>query len=269
MEACSLTCGVKFCEGWGFVCQSFPSSFACSRPCLCPPRALCWAFGVGLWQKGTHLLAREVDAYSTVSDLLDGDLELVAGYTADDDVADGEAVVHCHVGLLFNNVLLVAQTLASAESLHTSHINRVDLSTIVCQQSSQGSSNNLTPVDDRNPSSPKSLSVIQDGVVDVQVLEDLDHGQRSAWQDGLLGVVGRIEEADVLVHVVAELWRKALDVLVHVDDILDGTIAGGVEDRVVDEDAVDAVVGVCVADGLFELFTLDLAEGECEAACIC
>lgn len=102
-------------------------------------------------------------------------------------------------------MLLVAQTLASAESLHTSHIDRVDFSAIVCQQSSQRSSNNLTSVDNRNSSAPKSLSVVQDGVVDVEVLEDLDHGQRSAWQDGLLSVVGRIEEADVLVHVVDEL----------------------------------------------------------------
>lgn len=131
-------------------------------------------------------------------------------------------------------MLLVAQTLASAESLHAGHVDRVDLSTIVCQQSSQGSSDDLTSVNDGNPSSPKSLSIIQDGVVDVQVFEDLDHSQRSAWQDGLLGVVGRIEEADVLVHVVDELGGETLDVLVHVDDILDGAVAGGVEDGVVD-----------------------------------
>lgn len=144
----------------------------------------CFSF-MSLFCRGgwTHLFARKVDAHGTVSDLLDGDLELVAGDTADDDVADGEAVVHGHIGLLFNNVLLVAQALASAESLHASNVDRVDLSTIVCQQSSQRSSNNLTSVDDRDPSTPKSLSVIQDGVVDVEVLEDLDHGQRSAWQD--------------------------------------------------------------------------------------
>lgn len=81
--------------------------------------------------------------------------------------------------------------------------------------------------------------------------------------------MGRIEEADVLVHVVDEFGRKALDVLVHVDDILDGAVAGGVEDGVVDQDAVDAVVGVCVADGFFELFTLDFAQSECKATCLC
>jgi hypothetical protein len=168
--------------------------------------AFCYSFSSSLVVSSrTHLFARKVDAHGTVSDLLDGDLELVAGYTANDNIADGEAVVHGHVWLLFDYVLLVAQTLASAESLHTSYIDRVDFSAVVCQQSSQGSSNNLTPVDNSNSPSPKSLSVVQDGVVNVQVLEDFDHGQRSAWQDGLLGVVRRIEEADVLVHVVDEL----------------------------------------------------------------
>lgn len=55
----------------------------------------------------------------------------------------------------------------------------------------------------------------------------------------------------------------------HVDDILDGAVAGCVEDGVVDQDAVYAVVGVCFADGFFELFTLDLAQGECKAAWVC
>jgi hypothetical protein len=103
-------------------------------------------------------------------------------------------------------MLLVAQTLASAESLHASHIDRVDFSAIVCQQSSQGSSDNLASIDDCNSSSPESLSIVQDGIVDIEVFEDLDHGQRSAGQNRLLGVMGRIEEANVLVHVVDELW---------------------------------------------------------------
>lgn len=80
-----------------------------------------------------------------------------------------------------------------------------------------------------------------------------------------MGVVGRVEEADVLVHVVDEDGRQALDVLVHVDDVLDGAVARAVEDRVVDEDAVDAVVGVGLADGFLELFALDLAQAECKA----
>ena len=153
----------------------------------------------------THLLTRKVDAHGTVSDLLNGNLELVARYTADDNITDGQAVFHCHVGLLFHDVLLVAQTLASAESLHTSNINRIDLCTIVCQQCSQGSTHNLASVDDSDSSAPQSLSIVQDGVVDVEVFENLDHGERCAREDGLLGVVGRVEEADVLIHVVDEL----------------------------------------------------------------
>ena len=98
-----MTCGVKFCEGWGFVCQPLSCLLVILWfSLLCFHKSVPRIFG------GTHLLARKVDAHGAVSDLLDGNLELVAGDTADDDVADGETVVHCHVGLLFYDVLLVA-----------------------------------------------------------------------------------------------------------------------------------------------------------------
>jgi hypothetical protein len=53
---------------------------------------------------------------------------------------------------------------------------------------------------------------------------------------------------------------------VHVDNILDGAVARGVEDGVVNQDAVYGIVGVGVANGFFELFTLDLTKSECKAA---
>lgn len=167
-----------------------------------------------------HLLAGKVDADGAVADLLDGHLELVSGDTTDDDVADSQAVGHGHVGLLLDNVLLAAEALATAEALYTSDIDRVDLSTVVCQQSGQWSSNNLGAVNDGDSATKQSLSIVEDGVVDVEMFENLDHGQGCAGEDALLGVVGRVEEADVLVHVVDEDWAKTFDILVHVDDVL-------------------------------------------------
>lgn len=49
--------------------------------------------------------------------------------------------------------------------------------------------------------SEETVSVRQDGVVDVEVLEDLDVGQGGARQDRLLALGLAVQEADVLVHV--------------------------------------------------------------------
>ena len=81
----------------------------------------------------------------------------------------------------------------------------------------------------------------------------------------LLQVVGRIKETDILVHVADQLWRETLDVLVHADGPLEGAIALGVEDGVVNDDSIDSIVGVCVPEFVLEIFTLDLTQGEIES----
>lgn len=81
-------------------------------------------------------------------------------------------------------------------------------------------------------------------VVDVQVLEDLDVGQRRAGQDALLELGLRVQEADVLVHVEDVAVAEAFDVFVHIDDLLQVLVLAVVEDGVVDYYAVDVGVGV-------------------------
>ena len=73
------------------------------------------------------------------------------------------------------------------------------------------------------------------------MLEDLDDGEGRAGEDGLLEVGGRVEEADVVVHVVEVLVAEALDVFGEGDGFLDVLVVGGVagEYGVVDDDAVD------------------------------
>lgn len=46
----------------------------------------------------------------------------------------------------------------------------------------------------------KPVTVREDSVVNPQILEDLDHGQWGTRQDTLFRV-GRVEEANILVHV--------------------------------------------------------------------
>lgn len=194
-----------------------------------------------------------------------GHLVRIAGDAGDDHVADGQALLETPALEVFHLVLLFLQTAAAAELLHASDVDGVNLGAIVGKEGSEGPSDDLTAVDDCDATAEEALAVVQEGVVDAQVLEDLDAGEGSAGQNALLRVVRRVEEADVLVHVADELWRQALDVLVHADRPLQGAVALRVEDRVVDDDAVDGVVGVGVTQLVLEVFPFHLAEGEVES----
>ena len=100
------------------------------------------------------------------------------------------------------------------------------------------------------------------------MLQHLHHREGCAGQDGFLLVEGRIEEADVLVHVEDVLVGEALDVFVQCDQLLDVLVlAGGAREYgVVDYDAVDGWVGVGAEDGVFDVFLGDEAEVEEETA---
>lgn len=88
------------------------------------------------------------------------------------------------------------------------------------------------------------VPVGQNRVVDVEVLKDLDVGQRRAGQDALLALGLGVQEADVLVHVEDVAVAEAFNIFVHVDDLLEVLVLAVVEDRVVDYYAVDVGVGV-------------------------
>ena len=109
------------------------------------------------------------------------------------------------------------------------------------------------------------IPIRQDRVVDIQVLEDLDVRQRRARQDALLALRLAVQEPDVLVHVEDVAVAEPFDVFVHVHDLLQVLVLAIVEDRVVDDYAVDVWVGVGSENGFFDGVAGDVAEGVAEA----
>ena len=109
------------------------------------------------------------------------------------------------------------------------------------------------------------IPIRQDRVVDIQVLEDLDVRQRRARQDALLALRLAVQESDVLVHVEDVAVAEPFDVFVHVHDLLQVLVLAVVEDRVVDDYAVDVWVDVGGEDGFFDGVAGDVAEGVAEA----
>lgn len=213
----------------------------------------------------SHLLARKVDAHSPLPDQVRRHLVLVARHAGDDHVADGQALLQIPSLEIPDLVLLLLQPAAATELLHAGHVNRVNLCAIIRQQRRKRPSHNLAAVDDRDPAPEKPLAVVQERVVNPQMLEDFNASQRRAGQDRLLQVVRRVEEADVLVQVADELGAQALDVLVHAQRPLQRAVALRVEDRVVDDDAVDGVVDVGFAELVFQRLAVDFAQREVEA----
>lgn len=160
----------------------------------------------------------------------------------------------------------VLQTLASSELLHTGNIDTVHASTVIGQQRGQRATNNLRAVHHTDSVTEQPITVGKDGVVDVEVLEDLDVGQRGARQDALLALGFRVQEADVLVHVEDVAVAETLNILANIDDLLQVLVLPVVEDRVVDDNAVDVRVSVGAQNGLFDVVAGDFAEGVLEAA---
>lgn len=110
------------------------------------------------------------------------------------------------------------------------------------------------------------VAVGQNGVVDVEVLENLDNGQRCAGQDALLALGFRVQEADVLVHVEDVAVAQTLDVFGNIHNLLQVLVMSIVENGVVDDDTVDVVVAVRGQDGFFDVVARDFAEGILESA---
>jgi hypothetical protein len=213
-----------------------------------------------------YLLAGEVDAHSTLAEQASIKLILVTGHTRDDNITQRRNILKCSTLHIDNLVSAVLQTLATGELLDTGNINTVHASAIIGQQRGQWTANNLRAVHDADSVTEQTVAVGKDSVVDVEVLEDLDVGQRGARQDALLALGLRVEEADVLIHVEDVTVAKTLDILADIDDLLQVLVLTVVEDRVVDDDAVDVRVGVGGDDGLFDIAVGDFAEGVLEAS---
>lgn len=210
----------------------------------------------------------EVDAHGTLTDEIRADLVLLGGDAADDDIADGENLLEAPTLLVGDLVARLLDTLATGEELNAGDVDGVDGGAVVGEQRGQRAAVDLGTVDDGDGLAEEAVARGEDGVVDLQVLEDLDDGEGRAGQDGLAQVLGRVEEADVVVHVVDVLVAEALDVLGQGDGLLDVLVVRGVagEDGVVDDDAVDLVILVGLLDLLLELLHVDATQIKVEAA---
>ena len=213
------------------------------------------------------LVRGKVDAHGAVADELGGHLERLDGDAADDDVAEGQAVLEAPALLVLDLVARGLDALAAGEELDAGDVDAVDGGAVVGQQGGQGPAVDLGAVDDGNGLAEEAVAGGEDGVVDLQVLEDLDDGEGRAGQDRLLLVLGRVEEAHVVVHVVQVLVAHTLDVLGEVDRLLDVLVVRRVlrEDGVVDDDAVDDLLVVGLHDFLLENLLVDGAEVKVEA----
>lgn len=159
----------------------------------------------------------------------------------------------------------LSKALPTVELLHIRNINGIHTRAIIRQQRRQRTPNDLAPINHSDGPPMKPIPIRQYGIVYPQILEDLNNSERGARQDALLRVLG-VEEPYVLVHVEDVAVGKALDVLGERDKLLDVLVLPRVEDRVVDYYAVDGGIRVGGEDGIFELFAIDGAELELEAA---
>ena len=167
-----------------------------------------------------------------------------------------------------NLMAWLANSAAASEELDTRDVHTVHSCAIIGQQSCQGAAVDLAAIDDGDGLAKKTVAVLKDRVIDLQMLQGFDNGQRCAGENGLLCVVRRIKKANVVVHVEEMGVAEALYVFVQGDSLLDVAVLLLVvpPDRVVHKDAVHIIIIVGSYNGLFEVLLIDLAEVKVEAA---
>jgi len=196
-------------------------------------------------QRGnTHLLTRKVDTHSTLTEQAGVKLVLITRNTRDNNIAKRCNVLQRSTLHLMDLMTVLLTSLATSKLLHPGDIDTVHTGAIIGQQRSKWAADNLRPVNNADSVAEQTVTRRQDGVVDIEVLEDLDDGQRGTGQDRLLALGLGVQEADVLVHVEDVAVAKTLDIFVDVNNLLEVLVLAVVEDRVVDDDAVGVVVGV-------------------------
>lgn len=200
----------------------------------------------------TYLVAGKIDTHGPLLEQMDRKLVFLARHARDDDIAQRGTVLDGPVrGHVDHLVLALADPLATRELLHARHIDAVHACAVVGQQRRQRPADHLAPIDDADRAPEQPVPVGQDRVVDVEVLEDLDHREGRAGQDGFEERVW-VQEPDVLVHVEDVPVAEALDVLAQRDDVLQVLVLAGIVDRVVHDHAVVGGVGVGGHDGLLD-----------------
>ena len=154
-----------------------------------------------MFRMTTHLLTREVETHSTLSEKAGIKLVFVPRDTGNDDITQRHHILQCLAFQVVDLVSPLFDTFTSSELLDTSHIHTVDTGSIVCQQRRQRPTDNLRPVHYTDSVSEKTVAIGQNRIVDFEVLQDLDNGERCARENTFLSLSLWIEESDVLVHV--------------------------------------------------------------------
>jgi hypothetical protein len=98
----------------------------------------------------------------------------------------------------------------------------------------------------------------------VQVLEDLDDGERCAGEDTFPHFFV-VQKPDILVHIEEVSVGEAFDIFVYGDYLLEVGILAGTEDRVIDYYTVDCGICICRDQGFFNSISVDGAKGERKA----
>lgn len=192
----------------------------------------------------TNLLARKVHTDRALPQQRSIKLILIPGHTGNNHITQRRNILQ-RPALQINNLMpLLLQPLATRKLLHPRDIHTIHARAIIRQQGRQRPPHDLRPIHHADRMPKQAIPIRQDRIVDIQVLEDLDIGQRRARQDTLLTIGAAVQEPDVLVHVEDVAVRQALDVLVHVHDLLQVLVLPVVEDRVVDDYPVHGGVGV-------------------------
>lgn len=128
---------------------------------------------------GTHLLTRKVDTNSPLTQQASIKLILLPGHTGNNDITQRRNILN-RPPLHINNIMRTLLQPLPRELLHPRNINTINTSSIIRQQRRQRPPHNLRPIHHANRMSKQPVPIRQNRVVDVEVLEDLDDGQRRA-----------------------------------------------------------------------------------------
>lgn len=157
-------------------------------------------------------------------------------------------------------------TLPTSEDIHAIEINGVDFGTIIGEESCKWPTDDFRAVDNGDGFAKQTVSIREDGVIDLEIFQNLDYGEWGARENRLLGFL-LIEEPNVLVHVEKVVVAESFDIFCGIDKVLDIAVLsrGSRENGVVNNDAVDGLVGIGINDFLLNIFFLDSPEGEIKA----
>jgi len=213
----------------------------------------------------THLLTRKVDTDSSLTQQASVKLVLLPRHASNNNITQRRYILD-RQSLHINNIMRTLLQSLPRKLLHPRNIHTINTSPIIRQQRRQRPSHYFRAIHHANRMTKQPVPVGKNRVVDVEVLENLNYGQRRAGQDALLALGLGVQKAHILVHVEDVAVAEAFDVFVHIDDLLQVLVLAVVEDGVVDDDAVDFAVGIGGEDGFFDVVARDFAEGVAEAA---